>query len=310
MKKTLLSLLAMAAAVSLSAQVIWQENFDGATAPALPAGFTQWNGDGLTVASNLSAYTFGTNAWVSYKATGSTNGVAVSTSWYNPVGTSNDWLISPAVSVTSGAWLIFDAFTPDANYPDGYQVKISTSSTPSSFTGAAVLTVPAEAQSWTTHAVDLSAYAGQTIYIAIINNSNDKYLLFVDNMMVKVLPAVNASMLAMTPNVATYKSYATVGGSIPVQALFQNQGSQTVTSYTVKMNDGTTTQSFPQTGTILPYGTQIVNLNYSMTSAGIKPIKIWAEIPGDTDHSNDTTSSEFGGATFTPTNNPVFEEAT
>jgi len=310
MKKILLSLFSLALAGSLQAQVIWQDNFNGTTPPALPTGWTQYNGDALTVDPQLANYSFGTNAWVSRIPTGSTDGFMVSTSWYTPAGTSNDWLISPAVTPTAGAWLLFDAVTPDANYKDGYQVKISNSPSPSSFTAAPVLTVAAEGQSWATRAIDLSPYVGQTIYIAFVNNSFDKYLLFLDNVTVKVLPASDAAMLAMTPSTASYKSYAATGGSIPVQALFQNQGSQTVTNFTVKLNDGVSTQSFPQTGSVLPYGTQVCSFNYTMPSAGIKPIKVWAEVSGDMNHANDSTSSEFGGAAFTPVNNPVFEEAT
>jgi hypothetical protein len=177
MKKILLSLFSLALAGSLQAQVIWQDNFNGTTPPALPTGWTQYNGDGSAVASNLSAYNFGTNAWVSRIPTGSTDGFMVSTSWYTTADTSNDWLISPAVTPTTGSWLLFDAVTPDANFPDGYQVKISNSPSPSSFTAAPVLTVAAEGQSWTTRAINLSAYVGQTIYIAFVNNSFDKYLL-------------------------------------------------------------------------------------------------------------------------------------
>ncbi|MBL7755136.1 MAG: choice-of-anchor J domain-containing protein [Chitinophagaceae bacterium] len=311
MKKLLLLALTAFGFVGTNAQVIWSENFDAVTNPNLPAGWTQYNGDNLTVNSNLSAYSFGTNAWVSRKPAGSTNGFAVSTSWYSSAGTSNDWMITPQVTPTAGAWLLFDAVAPDGNFADGYQVKISTTGNNyTDFTAAPVYTVASEGQLWATKAVNLSNYVGQPIYIAFINNSNDKYLLFLDNIQVKVLPANDGALLDMTPDIASYRSFATVGSPVAVQGLFQNQGSATVTSYTVKVNDGSTTQSYPQTANVLPYGTHIFSLNYNMPSTGIKPIKMWAEVGGDNNHVNDSTSSEFGGATFTPTPTVVFEEAT
>lgn len=311
MKKIVLFLLTMVSIASAKAQVIWQEDFNTVTTPGLPAGWSQYNGDGLTPNSNLSSFNFGTNAWVSYKATGSTNGYAVSTSWYSAAGTSNDWLITPALNPTAGAWLLFDAATPDANFPDGFQVKISTTGNNyTDFTAPAVYSTINAGQSWSTKAIDLASYAGQTIYVAIINNSNDKYLLYMDNFKVTVLPSADAALLAMTPSAGTYRSFATSGNNIPVQGLFQNQGSSTVTSYTVKINDGSTTQSFPQTGNILPYGTQIFSINFPISSVGIKPIKMWVEQAGDTNPINDSTTSEFGGASFSPSGKVVFEEAT
>ena len=44
-----------------------------------------------------------------------------------------------------------------------------------------VFSTPAEATTSTTHAVDLGAYAGATIYVVFRSNSNDKFLLVVDD---------------------------------------------------------------------------------------------------------------------------------
>ena len=295
------------------AQIIWQENFNAPTPPALPSTWTQYNGDGLTVAANLSAFNFGTNAWVTAKYSGSTtDNYAASTSWYTPAGTSNDWLISPALSPVAGAFLVFDTEAGEAApYNDGFLVKISTTTNAvASFNATPLLTVAAENPTWTTHTIDLSAYAGQTVYIAFINNNNDKNRLHLDNVKLQVLPTNDAAMIDMLPQTASYQSYAAPSGTIAVQGLVQNVGISTISSFTVKLNDGISTQSFPQTGSIASFGTQVVSMNYTMPSAGIKPIKMWVELTGDANHSNDTIGREFGGSTFTPVNNPVFEEAT
>ncbi|MFM2226053.1 MAG: hypothetical protein RJA07_2255 [Bacteroidota bacterium] len=316
MKKVLLFsffVASLMASISANAQTIFSENFDGLTAPGLPANWTQWNGDGLTVNTGLSSYNFGTNAWVSRTFTGSTDGYMFSTSWYSAAGTSNDWLISPAITgVVSNSWLLFDAVALDANFPDGFQVKISTTGNnpATDFTSAAVLTVAAENGTWTTHAIDLSAYAGSTIHIAIINNSNDKFLLGLNNFIIKVLPSDDLNFQAMTPGTSDYLSYALVNGSVNVFGQVRNQGSNTVTSFNLKIDDGISVATFPQTPSIAPYQTAIINAQYTMPSIGMHPVKVWVELLNDVDNSNDTLKSEFGGASFTPTHHIVFEEGT
>ena len=280
----------------------------------LPTGWTQYNGDAFTPYTSFAA-AFGTNAWITREVTlasGAKDTIAVSTSYYTPVGVANDWLISPSFTPVTGSYLLFDALAQDGNYPDGFMVKVSTTGGAyTNFTTAPVLTVPSEsATGWVTHAINLSAYVGMPINIAIINNSNDMYLLYLNNIRATTLPANDLSLVASTPSAASYKSYATVGGNVSVQGLVKNLGASTVTSYTVKLNDGTTTQSFPQTASLIPYTSTTFSLNYPMTSTGIKPIKMWVEYTGDAIHTNDSSFSEFGGATFTPVNTPVFEEAT
>lgn len=280
----------------------------------LPTGWTQYNGDAFTPYTSFAA-AFGTNAWITREVTlasGAKDTIAVSTSYYTPVGVANDWLISPSFTPVTGSYLLFDALAQDGNYPDGFMVKVSTTGGAyTNFTTAPVLTVPSEsATGWVTHAINLSAYVGMPINIAIINNSNDMYLLYLNNIRATTLPANDLSLVASTPSAASYKSYATVGSNVSVQGLVKNLGASTVTSYTVKLNDGTTTQSFPQTASLIPYTSTTFSLNYPMTSTGIKPIKMWVEYTGDAIHTNDSSFSEFGGATFTPVNTPVFEEAT
>lgn len=324
MKKFLLSIACAISAIAAQAQL--NQTFSSVTLASttvgtgtwmtggLPAGWTQYNGDNLTPTSALTT-AFGTNAWITRElsySNGTKDTVAVSTSYYNPAGISNDWLISPAFTPAAGEWLLFDGVASNGSYADGFQVKVSTSGANyANFNATPLLSIAGENTSWTTHAVNLSAYVGQSINIAIINNSNDKELLYMNNIRTKVLPANEVALLDMIPDIATYKSYTTVGGTVPVQGLIKNLGASTISSYTVKINDGTATQSFPQTGTVLPYTTSIFPvINYPISGSGIKNIKMWVELTGDMDHTNDTLTSEFGTSTFAPTHNPIFEEAT
>lgn len=171
----------------MKAQNIFFEDFNGGAAT-----LTNWtiiDGDSLNP-----NYAFMTDAWVSFENpdnTGVGDSVMASTSWYIPAGQSDDYLISPSITIGDSAVLTFDAKATDAGFPDGYEVLVSTT-TPTD-TGlnanAPLLTVSAENASWTKRRIDLSAYIGQSIYLGIRNNSNDMNLLLVDNFSVDSLVA-------------------------------------------------------------------------------------------------------------------------
>lgn len=110
------------------------------------------------------------------------NGVALSHSWYTTLAPSDDWLITPAVTLTANVDLKWTAATYSVPaYRDGYEVLISTTDTAVASFNAnpALFTTAAEAGG--SYTVNLSAYAGQTVYIAFRNNSLDKYMLSIDD---------------------------------------------------------------------------------------------------------------------------------
>ncbi len=235
MKKSLLTLSALFAIGTSFSQVVMSENFDAST--ALPAGWVQYNVDGLTVASNLSSYNFGTNAWIvrANNVTGSGN-MAISTSWYTPAGTANDWLVSPSVNIpASGTTILqFDAMGADANFPDGFKVYVSSTGNTVSDFGAAALTVNAATTSFSNYSVNLSSYAGQTVYIAIQNNSTDMNRLNIDNFVVRQ-PLANDAILVS----ATLNRYSLTNTNNTLSLNVKNDGSNPITSVTVDWNDGT-----------------------------------------------------------------------
>ena len=191
MKKQLLTLALMG--IGIAGAQTWSEDFNSTASQALPAGWLQNNVDGFTVASNLSSFNFGTNAWV-------TNGQATewsaqgrvvqSTSWYTPSGTANDWLITPSFSVPAGAYLEWEASSVEAAFADGYQVKISTTGTTVAnfstnlFTIASEVTPSSYSSPFTERSISLNTYSTQTVRIAFVNNSNDKNRLYLDNIKV------------------------------------------------------------------------------------------------------------------------------
>lgn len=176
-------------------QVIFSEDFEG-TAGAFPAGWTLFNVDGLTPNSSVN---YVNNAWIvreDFEGLTPPNNAAFSTSWYSPAGTSDDWMMTPAVTLTANNKLIWDALAPDASFSDGYEVRIS-STTPTIAASSTVLfSTAAENSTFTNRIIDLSAYAGQTVYISWRNNSTDKFLLLIDNVSIDTSKQYDAELVA------------------------------------------------------------------------------------------------------------------
>jgi hypothetical protein len=124
--------------------------------------------------------------------------MAFSTSFYSPVGAANDWMWTPAIGpIPAGAELYWSARAFDPSFADGYEVRVMTNGPPSGGTGVIgnqltnstqVFSIAAEQTTWATRSVDLTAFAGQTVYIGFRNNSNDKFLLVVDDIRVQWFP--------------------------------------------------------------------------------------------------------------------------
>jgi hypothetical protein len=125
-----------------------------------------------------------------------------------------------------------------------------------------------------------------------------------------VQPINEGAVISMDPKMLTKNSFALSGASVPVTVRIQNQGSAAMSGYTIKINDGANTTNYPQTGSLASGSLSNVNINYNMATAGYKPISLWIEYTGDTNPLNDSAKSEFNGATYSPTKQVVFEEAT
>lgn len=189
MKRKLLFLIAFLPALGFGQ--VFTENWDGGG-----QGLSAWtviDVDGLPAAAGNPYDAAANPGWAVVDRGGPTpnlggpdgNFAAVSTSWYTPAGTSNDWLISPAISnwtAGSSAFLTWESKAQDPLFPDGYELRLAPNggNTPEDFT-VVLYSTTGDATVWTAHSVDLSTYAGTTIRFAFVNNSNDKYVLLVDN---------------------------------------------------------------------------------------------------------------------------------
>ena len=97
-------------------------------------------------------------------------------SWNSTAMNADEYLISPALELPTGSVSLTFWFRVNGGYPDDYlAVKLSTTGTSTTaFTTTLIDITPTSANgSWTQQTVDLSAYAGQTVYIAF--HHHDSY---------------------------------------------------------------------------------------------------------------------------------------
>ena len=184
------------------AQIVFREDFNpgsastcdltgGAGNLAFPAGWLLRNVDNRIPGAS-SAWV--NDAWEAREDFGgdASNCVAFSNSFHTPNGPADDWMWSPPVAVPNGAILRWRARTYDPDYRDGYEVRVMSASSgpPTGGNGvignqvansSLLLTVAAENTTWTPRQVSLAGFAGQSVYIGFRNNSNDKFLLVIDD---------------------------------------------------------------------------------------------------------------------------------
>lgn len=165
----------------------------------IPAEFTLIDNDGNTPSTDMANEGFAVGTpWIAAAPKGESDLAACSTSWYSPSGTSDDWLITPAFTVTDdNAQLSWRAKASDKRNSDGYAVYISETGgkTIADFDKSAPLySTEKEASEWTSHSVSLDAYKGKTVTVAFVNNSTDKNRLYIDDITAAVKSDVTVAV--------------------------------------------------------------------------------------------------------------------
>lgn len=140
--------------LSANAQIIFSEDFNGGN---VLSNWTVIDNDGNTVNTAIAALF--PNAWVvsnDLQGTGGIDSVASSTSWYTPGDTADDYLITPAISLTNNNKLEFQIRGRDAAFLDRYELYISTTTpTIAGLQANVPLVVDTSTNAWTTITVDL-----------------------------------------------------------------------------------------------------------------------------------------------------------
>lgn len=148
------------------------------------SSFKTINADGNLVPFYSEVQDFNTEAWIQFYD-GFDNKIAFSTSLYDPTGQSNDWLITPSITIpaTGNPTLYWKAKSYDFDFTDSYVIKVSeTDNEMASFTKTIETVQGEEAFEFNSRSVDLSEFKGKKIHIAFVNNTNDGTYLALDDL--------------------------------------------------------------------------------------------------------------------------------
>ena len=187
-------LTALVAIGSVSAQpAVLEYNFNDGD----KTGLTFYDVDQLTPSSFMQSIGFAADKpWIFIKDSKDSKDMFLgSTSQYTPAGQANDWMVLPQVEVLNENMMLTwksQAFLADKR--DGLKIFISTKgNTPADFPAEPAWEIAEEEigatedyfeNEFISHELSLAQYAGQSIYIAFVNQSYDKSILAIDDIVV------------------------------------------------------------------------------------------------------------------------------
>jgi hypothetical protein len=299
MKKTLLVLAAVLMASTMTAQTLWSEDFS----QGIPSSWTMFDDGHTAHHENMRS-----GAWCASSTYGNPVPGVVSCSWFEPAGVADRWLITDSFQVPdSGYVFALDAACYEPAYPDGFMVKVSTTNRDSrdAFL-TTIINCPAATGEFFEYRGSLDEFVGQTIYVAVIQNSNDMNFLIADNFKVYV-PAANEVALmsvSMPANLA-------MGSNTPVNGVVKNLGAQPLTSFdvTYNVNGGADVAVYTVTGINVPFGStynfshnvpfsESTPGNYTVTMTVSNPNGV--EDPTPADNTQSATTAVYDPATVVP----------
>ncbi|AYM99522.1 T9SS-dependent choice-of-anchor J family protein [Chryseobacterium sp. 3008163] len=198
----------------------WTENFDSGT--TMPAGWAVIN-DG------------GANGWLfDIPDSGSAqSGANVATLEYNATA-HDDYLITKAIVVTAGVSdrISFYVKSRASSFLEDYEVLLSTTNqTKPAFTTVLQATQKAPS-AWTQKTFSLSAYVGQTVYVAIHATDTDQFEIYADTFKVDSVPTA-------VPTCTSFTSPTNGAVGVNVDGILNWTSVASATGYKVKV--GTTT---------------------------------------------------------------------
>lgn len=287
MKKALLFLAAaLTFGMAANAQSALSENFNNVADGAVPAGWTTY-GDNLT-----NHYTDASlnDSWSAMSQ------MMVCITWTEETSPVDRWLVTPQVTVpTTNGMLLFDIngvnYGPGSPYAESLKIMVSTTDNQkSSFTLLQDLGELPEGNN--TFAVNLSAYAGQNVYLAFACYTNDGMYIFLDNVEVKTVPANSISAVS-----ASAPTWTSQNSNTNVALTVRNEGSADLTSFdvTYTVNNGDP-QVVNVTGiNVASFTNYTYTFPVQMSTLGAAVINITVSNPNndtDIDASDNSTSCE------------------
>ena len=319
MIKNLLPVAALVLSTSAIAQTHFSDDFNDANL----TGWTNVDNDADVAPAS------GTNfdLWYATDMSGSFSqlgaGTAISRSWANVSGTPtvyspNNFLISSAINLTaapaSGLTLLFNSGTIEAApyHAEHYAVYVTTSSDPAVIiTSTPVFEETLPSDGMFAHSVDLSAFAGQTVFLTFRHfNTVDMNTLLIDDIFVKNLQPNDVSVETIALN-----RYSAVSTNNTLGVEVKNEGSNAVTSLQINWNDGADHIQTVTGLNIAPGATTIVNHPTSVNYATALEESIAVTVSqvntvADTDPTNNTGSALINTVSQIADKKVVIEEGT
>lgn len=231
LKNTLSVLVIVMVSYSFGQITELSENFDA----GLPSGWTMYN-DANTPDNSVAEYN---EAWILVEKIGIPgDSIISSTSYFDPVGEADRWLITPKLRMGSeGNILSWNEFSYDASFPDSYIVLISTTTTEKTSFTDTLFTIAGADPSWLERSFDLAeeGYTTDSVYVAFVNNSDDMFKLALDSIqLVRDVPlSINDlenefPVISVFPNPATDQIY--IDGDIASVKLFNLTGQEMIST--------------------------------------------------------------------------------
>ncbi|MBO7444839.1 MAG: choice-of-anchor J domain-containing protein [Bacteroidales bacterium] len=124
----------------------------------------------------------------------------------------DSYLVSPQMfTITSGSTMTFYADNANDSYPENISVAVSTAATPTAADFTSIWEGSAKDgekyENWRSHSIDLSSYAGQTIWIAFHDVNEDAYEIWIDDVTINAIGTginqVSNTTFSVYPNPAT-----------------------------------------------------------------------------------------------------------
>jgi hypothetical protein len=347
MKKILFSVLSLIY-ITANSQVLFSDSFNGltlqndvqvigsqtitttyTTAPAsytlINDGFKNNTGNANSPNKPFNVASLKTTGWaVGYNSI-EADTFLVTTSWLDTSAAVQRFIVTPVInSITAASVLSWNALSPDINFPEGYEVYVTTNTT-GTLTAADFTATPVfhladgstsgggEKSVWTKHGVSLSAYAGQNIRIAFKDISKNMFQLWIDDIVVENI--VNANDVAVSSSPLFY-NYNTVNTAGAVFCKVTNMGNANVSALTLNysvIGVSNETQAFGFSTAMAPYATGdfTFSIPYSIATPGYYKLKIWVNNVNsgpDANVNNDTLNTFICIVTSAPVKNTLVEQ--
>jgi thiol-disulfide isomerase/thioredoxin len=196
---------------------------------ALSSVITLKDGDGSTLSELHYKSLDLTKPWVVGQV-GSHGFAALSLSHTGDDTAQDNWLITPAVSVTSAeACVYWQARSLAPDFLESYRVMVSTDG---GETFTELFSTSAEQSTWVSRIVSLADYVGKDVRIAFVCNSVNKFILAIDKLRIGVPADIESYAVNHTPHFVGNQSEAAVSATIT------NVGKSLSSASIVLLSDG------------------------------------------------------------------------